>query len=308
MTPAFVEVEADRGRLAAFADVMRRTQPEWERSVDAMAAALALDPDLQRVLAVEGDAVIGAASVGRIWMLPPETPVAWCELGVLPEHRDRGVGTALLAWAGRAAAAIGRPQLQVPASEARPEGIAFLKRRGFVEHDRMTTLRLALRAVTRPEVAAPAGVRITTLADEPHRREEAYATAVEVFADLPDLDTPSAGTYDEWVLRDVDIPDGPLDGYLLAIADDTVVAYCRLVWQEGGTAVGHMMTGTCRAWRGRGVAAALKRAAIGWALDHGAAAMVTENDPSNAPMQAINRALGYAPGPAQVVLRGPAPV
>lgn len=305
MTPALVEVDGNRERLAGYAGVMRRTQPEWERSVDAMVAALDLDPALRRVLAVRAGAVVGAASVGRIWVLPPETPVAWCEIGVPAEHRRQGVGTALLDWAGEAAAAIGRPRLQIPCSEARPEGIAFLTRRGFAEHDRMMTLRLDLAGAARPAVAPPAGVRITTLAAEPSLRPSAYAAAVEVFADIPDPDTPSAGTYDEWVLRDVDIPDGPLDGFLLAVADDAVVGFCRLVWQEGGAVVGHQLTGTVRAWRGRGVAAALKRAAIGWALDHGATVLVTENDPANAPMQAINRTLGYRPGPAQVVLRAP---
>ena len=65
------------------------------------------------------------------------------------------------------------------------------------------------------------------------------------------------------------------------------------------------MTAVRRSFRGRGVAQALKRATIGWAIDHGLVALITGNDETNAPMRAINARLGYRPLPDLVGLQGP---
>jgi len=59
-------------------------------------------------------------------------------------------------------------------------------------------------------------------------------------------------------------------------------------------------TGVARAYRGRGVASALKEAAVRWASDHGIQYIYTGNDLTNAPMLAINRKLGFQPLPASI--------
>ena len=51
-------------------------------------------------------------------------------------------------------------------------------------------------------------------------------------------------------------------------------------------------------YRGRGLGLAVKLASIRWAAANGITQMVTTNDETNAPMLAINRRLGYAPGAA----------
>ena len=91
---------------------------------------------------------------------------------------------------------------------------------------------------------------------------------------------------------------------LIAASGDEVVGLSRLVLQERGAAVGHMITGVRRAWRGRGIALALKRAAIGYGLDVGAERLTAENAVHNAPMRAINATLGFQPAPDFVELRG----
>ena len=65
------------------------------------------------------------------------------------------------------------------------------------------------------------------------------------------------------------------------------------------------MTAVVRAWRGRGLATALKRATIGWAIDHGLDVLQTGNDIDNAPMRAVNARLGYRPTPDLLTMRGP---
>jgi RimJ/RimL family protein N-acetyltransferase len=65
------------------------------------------------------------------------------------------------------------------------------------------------------------------------------------------------------------------------------------------------MTAVLPAYRGRGIATALKRATIAWAIDHGLTALETGNDVENAPMRAVNLGLGYTPIPDEIGYRGP---
>jgi GNAT superfamily N-acetyltransferase len=299
-----VEVGFDEDGLAIVSDLLFATQPEWVRSPELMLAQRPLDPEMRRVIARRDGVPVGVGTVGRIWVYPPEYPALWCELGVLPEHRRQGVGSELLAWASGVCREKGKAELNVPCSDGRPDGLAFLRHRGFTEFDRMACVELPLAGLAVPEVRVPAGVEITSLAARPDLRPSAYEAAVEIFAALPDPDPVEAGTFEEWRVRDVDVPNGPLDGYLLAVADDAVVGYCRLLLQERGRSVGHMMTGTRLAWQGRGIAQALKNAAIGWAIAAGAERMTTENAVGNEPMRAINRKLGFVPAPDFVELRG----
>jgi RimJ/RimL family protein N-acetyltransferase len=64
------------------------------------------------------------------------------------------------------------------------------------------------------------------------------------------------------------------------------------------------MTAVRAAWRGRGLATAMKRATIAWAIDQGLAALETGNDEDNLAMRAVNARLGYRPQPDEVTLRG----
>ena len=65
------------------------------------------------------------------------------------------------------------------------------------------------------------------------------------------------------------------------------------------------MTAVRPAYRGRGIATALKRATIAWAIGHGLESLETSNDVHNAPMRAVNAALGYEPMPDLIGLQGP---
>lgn len=77
------------------------------------------------------------------------------------------------------------------------------------------------------------------------------------------------------------------------------------MFRPGTTTVAwHDMTAVVRHWRGRGLAGALKRATIVWALDHGLEALETGNDDANAPMRAVNARLGYKPLPDEITMRG----
>ena len=59
-------------------------------------------------------------------------------------------------------------------------------------------------------------------------------------------------------------------------------------------------TGVLPAYRGRGIASALKAHSIRWAQDIGAETIRTYNHSANVAMLAINRKLGYMPEPGWI--------
>lgn len=136
------------------------------------------------------------------------------------------------------------------------------------------------------------GATITTLADRPELEE-----SVEELWRIAHDDVPSALRFSS-----ADVPpmrgelgDEPDRGVaLIAVdGDDRVVGLALLIRSSDRSVAGHRMTATARDWRGRGVAHALKVAAIRWAAANGVTKLQASNDSGNAPMQAVNARFGY---------------
>jgi GNAT superfamily N-acetyltransferase len=265
-------------------------------------------PGGKRFLAwLDGEAV-GVGGAGRVYVFPPDYPAWWGSLAVLPEHRRRGVGSGLLAAISDAAGAAGKSELMGRTTADRPEALGFLEHRGFHEYERMKVVRLELPGHPPTIVDPPAGVVITSLADDPALVEGVYAVAQDALRDIPGEGPVAPETIEEFRTRDVDRPQVPHGGFAVALDESTggVVGYANLMLLSGGSKVAwHGMTAVARAWRGRGVAAALKRATIAWAQANGLEALEGSNDVDNAPMRAVNRRLGYKPQPDEVGFRGP---
>jgi RimJ/RimL family protein N-acetyltransferase len=90
----------------------------------------------------------------------------------------------------------------------------------------------------------------------------------------------------------------------IAIADGGVVGYAQLTRVTDEVAE-NGLTAVRRAWRGQGIATALKRAQLRWAKNAGFERIQTSNDEANTAMRGINARLGYEPEPASLLLRGP---
>jgi GNAT superfamily N-acetyltransferase len=183
-----------------------------------------------------------------------------------------------------------------------------LRRHGFVEYERSKTVRLELAGLRAPEVDPPDGISMTSLEKRPDLVAAVHAVAVVAFPDIPSGDVPiAAGDLAEFRGRDVDRPSFPPGAFMVAVemAADRVIGYASLVFLPGSTTEAwHDMTAVVPEWRGRGVAGALKRATIAWAIEHGLEALGTGNDQANAPMRAVNAGLGYRPRPDEVTMRG----
>jgi GNAT superfamily N-acetyltransferase len=294
---------------ATIAQIVNAVTPETPNSVENMAWSDATYPGGARFVAELDGRPVGAATTGRIFMFQPDFDAFWGDIGVLPEGRRRGVGSALFASICDVARDAGKTHLHIAASVARPESIVFLEHRGFVEYDRWKVVALDLAGIEPPAVKPPPGVTITSLAAGPELLPGVHAVALEAFADIPTGGEPiDPGTLAEFRARDVDRAEIPLEAFAVALeeASGEVIGYASIMYLPGSTTRAfHDMTAVRRAWRGRGVGRALKEATIAWSIGAGLTSLETGNEDRNAAMRALNGSLGYRARPDEVTFRGP---
>jgi len=308
---AIVIREADRSDedLETWVAVVNETTPDESNSVANLRWADATYPGAVRFLAEQGGSPLGAASVGRIYMYPPDFDALWATLTVREAARRRGIGSRFLAAVSERARAAGKTSLHIPVSDDRPASVEFLVHRGFSEYERARMVRLDLDSLVPPAVRPPAGIVLTSLDERPDLVEGVHAVAIEAFADIPGGDEPTAaGDLAEFRARDVDRPSIPPGAFKIAVegTGGRVVGYASLLLLPGPSrAAWHDMTAVVRDWRGHGLAGALKRATIGWAIEHGLDYLETGNDIDNVAMRAVNARLGYRPIADRLVMRGP---
>jgi GNAT superfamily N-acetyltransferase len=306
-------VKDDEAGVDAYLRIRNEAQPDNPDSREHLAWEAATYPGQgERFLARDdGGEPIGAASAGRIYVHPADYGRWWVGVWVAPAWRRRGVGSELLRAAGTAARAAGKTGFETELSEAHAAGHAFLAAHGFVEIERSKAVELPLGGLEPPAIDAPPGIRVVTLAERPDLLPGVHRVAIEAYPDIPTADEPlDPGTLEGFTARDVDRPGMLRDAFQVGLDEATgeAVGFASLMFMPGSTSVAwHDMTAVRPAWRGRGIASALKRATIAWAIAHGLERLETGNDEANAPMRAVNAALGYRPQPDYVALQGPLP-
>jgi mycothiol synthase len=230
---------------------------------------------------------------------------AWAvaQADVVPNLRGRGIGTGLLAAISAVAAANGRSELQGEVRESDAESRAYFERRDYVRVGGEQAVALDLAKHDPQPVAPPPGVAIVSREDRPDLAEAMYEVAKEAEEDIPGA-TPDR-SFELWRSRELDRPSRNPALTFIALAGGEVVGYAGL--DEYGVDAFHGLTAVKRAWRGQGVATALKRSQIAAAKERGVKRLVTESEERNTPMRRLNEKLGYRPEPAlsTVVLRGP---
>ncbi len=283
-----IDIERDASDLVELA---RETSPTIVTNVSALVHRLRTVPARSQGRTWVAEA--GGRVIGRVdcflSLFESSSRMAGLPVAVREEHRGRGIGAALYELGLGHAHAIGARQLIVNFHE-NDAGVAFAGKRGFAQVRAETEAGLDPRVVTeRP----PAGVDLRPMTAVDPRL--AYDVDMETTADMPSTEPFEGMAYEEWEEHVLRHPLLAPSGSFVALVDGEAAALSLLTADpESGRAMS-WMTGTRRAYRGRGLALAVKLASIEWAAANGITRMLTFNDATNAPMLAVNRRLGYEP-------------
>jgi GNAT superfamily N-acetyltransferase len=171
-----------------------------------------------------------------------------------------------------------------------PESRAWVERRGFVVFDHTFESRLDLeRFDPSPhrwaiERAAAAGLTIEPCEDG----DRLYELAMALFADVPavSLDPVPREEFQRSVVDRT-------GAFSLVAAEAGNLVGLAIVVPTGEDGAWHWLTGVRAAYRGQGLARALKVAAAEEARRRGRRWIGTSNNAVNAPMLAVNDALGF---------------
>jgi GNAT superfamily N-acetyltransferase len=226
---------------------------------------------------------------------------------VLPEHRRRGVGSALYGAVSAWTLGRGLRELEAPVLDNDPESLAFAEARGFVEERRELGVVLHLSEIDPPPVEPPDGVEIVTWAQRPELAQGLYEVACEALPDIPGSEDDAVEPFEGWLAHEMQSSGDRPDATFVAVAGDEVVGYAKFsLTAAQPTTAHHDLSGVKRAWRGRGIARALKAAQINWALTNGYRELHTRNEQRNEPIRRLNAQFGYRPGVGRIYLVGPA--
>jgi GNAT superfamily N-acetyltransferase len=225
---------------------------------------------------------------------------------VLASHRRRGVGSALFAslsaWTGER----GIADIEVPVLDNDPESLAYATRRGFVEERRELGVVLDVAGMEQPALEPPEGIEIVAWAERPELARGIYEVSLEAYPDIPGFEDDELESFEDWLAHDMQGSGDLPEATFVALADDEVVGYAKFALTAAQPTVAfHDISGVKRAWRGRGVARALKTAQIRWAIANGFTELRTRNEERNEPIRRLNASLGYRPGIGRVYLVGP---
>lgn len=218
-----------------------------------------------------------------------------------PAHHHQGIGAALWDETLSALQNQGATRLESDVPDNDPVSLGFAGRRGFrISHQHFHS-HLDLTGFDespyQPAIAAleSQGIRFCTLADfpdTPETRHQLYHLNATNDLDIPNQDGDPIG-YPEFEKFVLGAPWFKREGQLLALDGNTWAGLAAVSLTPETQSAYNLHTGVLRAYRGRGIALALKIMAIRYARQHGAREIGTDNDTLNQPMLAINRKLGY---------------
>lgn len=289
MTDATIRPADPERDAPAMAGLFTREFPFVLQSAASMRHRLEQSNPRTRKLALAAEAdgeVVGFATTS----LDLENSVegaATANLIVAPEHRRDGLGSALFERLAAHWDDIGATT--VIGRVISDEAAAFAGKHGFTRSRVERISHVSLAKI--PEVVPPAeGIVLKPLFELDSYRP-LYDLDCAVINDVPADDPWEVLPYDEWKQQYTKDPRMDADSTVLAFDGDTAVA---VAWLERvGTRVWSGLTGTHRDYRGRGLAKAVKTAALHRARDRGAVDAYTNNDATNAGMLAVNTWLGY---------------
>jgi GNAT superfamily N-acetyltransferase len=294
--------EIGEDELGDLVEVARAAQPREDATVSGFVDWREQAADMVWLLAERDDQTVGAGYALTGWHTPPHRAIGAAL--VPPKLRGAGVGIAVLdaleGWAGDH----GASELEGPIAEDDEKSLAWAEGRGYTEAGRNSRLVLDLTTVDAPDPAPPADIEIVAWSDRPELAPGLYQVALEAVPDIPGEEEDDIGTLEEWLVRDMQGGSDDPRAVFVAVAGDEVAGFAKLSLPlERTDRAFHDLTGVRRAYRGRGIAAALKRTQIAWAKEQGYTSLQTSNEARNEPIRRLNERHGYVLEPGVVIVR-----
>ena len=250
------------------------------------AAAAAPPSAHRRYWAAEADGKLVGWATAAIEYQSAERP-GFLQVGVAPESRKAGLGTALLERCEVHLADLG---VATVLSLTTPEEASQTLARAHGFRHTHTTRISGVDPRTIEPGSAPCDVELRPLASLDPRK--VYDLDAEAMLDVPGEVAMDNVSFEQWLEDYWRHPDTDLDASVAAVIDGRPVAFSHLRIVPGGQAITDM-TGTLRDYRGRGLALLVKRATLVNAAKLGVELVSTDNDETNAPMLRVNEKLGY---------------
>jgi GNAT superfamily N-acetyltransferase len=269
------------------ARVWAATMPHLVKTARGVEAELRAGRSRIVVLAVDGPDVVG---YGNVYLPGPDVraPRVRITVHVPPELRGRGIGTAVADEVCAAAARAGAASLLIVVADD-DASKKFATRRGFTIGRRMSQSSANLHQLPEPRSVA-GSLRLVDYTQIDPRQLWLASRAV---ADGDPSGLSDSTPYDEWVETAWENPDLRRDLSVAVLDGDTVLSFVTTTADPERRVIWSNLTGTIPAARGRGLAKAVKSAALTRARDAGFVTAYTGNDARNAPMLAVNEWLGY---------------
>lgn len=285
----------DRTDVESFTLVRHLALPHILWTADAVVHRLAhTHPDarFRSLVAEEDGEVVGTAQV-QLAYDSPEPGQGMLNIYVHPDRTRHGAGDLLVRAAEEHLAEHGARKLYAWVLDE-PANRAFAERRGYRASRAAHFLRLDLAGGRLPPLETPPpGVELRTAADLTDDPRPVFELDAETASDEPsDVDTEFTD-YENWIEENWKHP--MLDRQLTTVAfvDGRPAAF-SVAWTDPATGrYATAMTGTARAFRGRGLAKLAKNASLHRARAAGFSVALTGNDTDNGPMLAINKWFGY---------------
>ena len=254
---------------------------------------------LRAWVAEDGGKIVGEG-YALLTFFSQSSETALVGVTVTASHRRQGLGAHLYELAADHAAAIGATK-QLAKFHENDAGVAFAHARGFDE------VRAEAESAVDPRTIAdrpPGDVDLRPVADVDPK--VVWAIDLDATLDMPSTEPIEDIPYDEWEEHVLQHPLFTPHGSFVALVDGVPAAVSLIIADRESGRATSMFTGTLAAYRGRGLARAVKLASIEWLVANGITQLVTTNDETNAPMLAVNRRLGYRPAGRRVDYLRPA--
>ncbi|WP_030770151.1 GNAT family N-acetyltransferase [Streptomyces sp. NRRL F-2664] len=236
--------------------------------------------------------VVGTAQVG-IAHDSPRPGQGYLNAYVHPARRGLGAGRLLLRAAEEHLAARGATDAYAWVLDEAAHR-AFAERHGYRPGRSAHLLRLDLTAAALPALpeVLPPGVELRPAAAFAADPRPLFAVDAESTTDEPGDLGAELDDYEDWLAHVWHHPTLDKELTTVALVDGQAVAFSA-ARTDGATRYGSAMTGTLRAFRGRGLAKLAKNTSLHRARAAGFTEAFTGNDSGNEPMLAINRWFGY---------------